>query len=70
MVIGEACERLNKYIFTEELEDFFYAKKTSVEPSDDLYQTYANVRNYKLRLFAIRKKISQEICSKIDEKTL
>ncbi len=36
LVLGQACEKLNKYIFTEELEDFFYAKKTNVEKSEDL----------------------------------
>ena len=64
LLIGEACEKLSKYIFTEELEDFFYAKKTTLEQSEDLATSYREVKMLRERLNALRKKtFSQCGCS-------
>lgn len=57
LFIGEACEKLGKYIFTEELEDFFYAKKTNLEPVEDLFTTYHEVRRFKDALCQSRKRL-------------
>jgi hypothetical protein len=57
LIIGEACEKLNKYIFTEKLEDFFYAKKISLEVGEDLVGCYTAVKRIKDGIRSIRKKI-------------
>ena len=35
-ILANGCEKLNKYIFNEEIEEFYYAKKISLEHSVDL----------------------------------
>lgn len=57
LVLGEGCDKLNKYIFTEELEDFYYSKKVSVKMSDDLLEIYKNVRKTRFQLNLLKAKI-------------
>lgn len=58
LVIGEACSKLNKYIFTEELEDFFYAKRVSIEQGVDLEEASSNVRLLRKNLIKSINRIS------------
>ena len=36
ILLTGGCDRLDKYIFSEEVEDFYYAKKILVDPSAEV----------------------------------
>lgn len=57
LVLTTGCEKLKKYIFTEELEDFFYAKKVSVKASEDLMEIYKTTKKTRNQILWLKSKI-------------
>jgi hypothetical protein len=52
-MLSQGCEKLNKYIFNEEIEEFYYAKKISLEHSLDLKLALQALKNQKLKIIEI-----------------
>ena len=48
-ILSHGCEKLNKYIFNEEIEEFYNAKKISLEHSLDLKLALQALRAQKVK---------------------
>lgn len=49
-MLSHGCEKLNKYIFNEEIEEFYYAKKISLEHTLDLKLALQALKMQKLKI--------------------
>lgn len=62
-----ACDKLEKYIFNEEIEDYFYAKKISIEITPDLRLALQNYWQDKSKAVEIQDRIYQRTISTINK---
>jgi len=53
-VLGAACQKLNKYIFNEEIEEFYYAKKVSTEVSLSLKESIWSLMQRKRQIAQLK----------------
>jgi hypothetical protein len=60
-ILSHGCERLNKYIFNEEIEEFYYAKKISLEHSLDLKLALKTLKTQKIKMNEIEDKIMKKV---------
>ena len=60
-ILSQGCEKLNKYIFNEEIEEFYYAKKISLEYSLDLKVTLQQTKQQKQKLQELEERIIKEL---------
>ncbi len=60
-VLSEGCEKLNKYIFNEEIEEFYYAKKISLNYSLDLKIALQALKKQKLNTIQLEDKILKKV---------
>lgn len=64
-ILAHGCERLNKYIFNEEIEEFYYAKKISLEQSADLRMALRTLKAQKGKIIEMEERIFRRISAGI-----